>query len=168
MLAQHIIDDAVVQLGKLKDQADKAVAQITTEQMFATIDAEANSIALIMKHVSGNMRSRWTDFLTSDGEKPNRNRDVEFEAEGRDTPEVILAAWEHAWKLTLDAVSSLAPEDLEKTVRIRGQAHTVVQAINRQLSHYAGHVGQIVLLAKHYAGNRWQTLSMPKRKAAQS
>jgi hypothetical protein len=167
MLAKHMIDDAVVQLGKLKDQADKAIGQITAEQMFATIDAEANSIALIMKHVAGNMRSRWTNFLTSDGEKPDRNRDSEFEPEGRDTRETILAAWEHAWTLTLDTVSSLAPEDLEKTVRIRGQAHTVVEAINRQLSHYAGHVGQIVLLAKHYAGDRWQTLSMPKRKAAQ-
>jgi hypothetical protein len=151
MLAKHMIDDAVVQLGKLKEQADKAIAQVTGEQLFATLDDEANSIALIMKHLAGNMRSRWTNFLTSDGEKPDRNRDSEFEAEGGDTRETILAAWER-----------------EKTVRIRGQAHTVVEAINRQLSHYAAHVGQIVLLAKHYAGARWQTLSVPKRKVAQS
>jgi hypothetical protein len=164
MLAKHMIDDAVVQLGKLKDQADKAVAQVTAEQMFATLDAEANSIALIMKHMAGNMRSRWTDFLTSDGEKPDRNRDGEFESEARDTRETILAAWEHAWKLTIDTVAALGPDDLERTVRIRGEGHSVVQAINRQLSHYAAHVGQIVLLAKHYAGARWQTLTIPKRK----
>ena len=168
MLAKHMIDDAVVQLGKLKEQADKAIAQVTGEQLFATLDDEANSIALIMKHLAGNMRSRWTNFLTTDGEKPDRNRDSEFEAEGGDTRETILAAWERGWSLTLATVSSLRPEDLEKTVRIRGQAHTVVEAINRQLSHYAAHVGQIVLLAKHYAGARWQTLSVPKRKVAQS
>jgi hypothetical protein len=117
-----------------------------------------------MKHVAGNMRSRWTDFLTSDGEKPDRNRDGEFESEVRDTRETILAAWEHAWKLTIDTVAALGPDDLERTVRIRGEGHSVVQAINRQLSHYAAHVGQIVLLAKHYAGARWQTLTIPKRK----
>jgi hypothetical protein len=165
MLARHLIDDVGVQLQKLKDQADKAIAQITADQLFATIDADANSIALIMKHVAGNMRSRWTDFLTSDGEKPDRHRDSEFEAEGRDTRESIVAAWEHAWQLTLDTIAALGPDDLEKTVQIRGQDLTVVQAINRQLAHYAEHVGQIVLLAKHYAGNRWQTLSIPKRKA---
>ena len=164
MLAKHVRDDAVIQFGKLKEQADKAIAQVTPEQFFATLDAEANSIALIMKHMAGNMRSRWTGFLTSDGEKPDRNRDSEFESEARDTRDSILTAWEHAWKVTLDAVSSLAPEDLEKTVQIRGQAHTVVEALNRQLSHYAAHVGQIVLLAKHYAGERWQTLTIPKRK----
>ncbi len=167
MLAQHMIDDAVVQLGKLKDQADKAVAQVTADQLFAALDEEANSIALLMKHVAGNMRSRWTDFLTSDGEKPDRNRDSEFEPEALDTRETILAAWERAWKLTLDTVAGLRPNDLEKTVRIRGEGLTVVQAINRQLSHYAAHVGQIVLLAKHYAGPHWQTLTIPKRKTPQ-
>ena len=165
MLATKVIDETVSELRKLKEQADKAVAQISAEQWFATLDTEANSIALIMKHVAGNMRSRWTDFLTSDGEKPNRNRDSEFESESTDTRESVQAAWEHAWNLTLATISALAPDDLEKTVKVRSQDLTVLQAINRQLTHYAGHVGQIVLLAKHYAGDRWQTLTVPKRKS---
>ncbi len=152
------------QLRKLKSQADKAVAQIDDRQFFELIDPDANSIALIMKHVAGNMRSRWTDFLTTDGEKPDRHRDIEFEQEGGDTRAAIMARWEDSWRLLLDTISSLQPRDLGKTVTIRGEAHTVVQAINRQVSHYSAHIGQIVLLAKHFAGSRWQTLSMPKKK----
>lgn len=109
------------------------------------------------------MRSRWTDFLTTDGEKPDRNRDTEFERESGDTRPAILARWEAGWDLLFDTISSLQPGDLGRTVMIRGEPHTVVQAINRQLSHYSAHVGQIVLLAKHYAGPRWQTLSIPKK-----
>ena len=164
MIDQHYLDDCVLQLRKLKAQADKAVSQIDDARFFDLIDPESNSIALIMKHVAGNMRSRWTDFLTTDGEKPDRDRDTEFEIVSGDTRESILARWEDGWGLMLAALTSLRAEDLAKTVTIRGEPHTVVQAINRQVFHYSAHVGQIVLLAKHFAGPRWQTLSMPKRR----
>lgn len=162
-IERHFIDDVVILLKKIKEQGDKAVAQITDAQFGAPLDSDANSIALIMKHIAGNMRSRWTDFLTSDGEKPNRERDREFELEGGDSRAAVMRAWEDGWKLTLDTISALQPGDLEKTITIRGEPHTVVQAIHRQLLHYASHVGQIVLLAKHYAGAQWKTLSIPKK-----
>ena len=162
MIEQAYLNDAMVQLRKLKAQADKALAQIGDDQFFATLDPEANSIALIMKHMAGNMRSRWTDFLTSDGEKPDRDRDREFEQAPADTRGSITALWETGWKLVFDTVASLSPSDLQKNVSVRGEAHSVLEAINRQLTHYAGHVGQIVLLAKHYAGPRWQSLSIPR------
>jgi hypothetical protein len=165
MIEQHYIDDSVLQLRKLKGQADKAIAQIDAEKIFAVLDPEANSIAVIMKHLSGNMRSRWTDFLASDGEKPSRDRDAEFEIASDDSLDTIRSDWEDGWQLALSAVGSLAPEDLGRTVRIRGEAHTVVEAINRQVAHYAAHVGQIVLLAKHYAGPGWRSLSIPKGKS---
>jgi hypothetical protein len=165
MLAQAYIDDCLIQLRKLKGQADKAIAQIQNEALFAVLDPEANSIAIIMKHMAGNMRSRWTDFLTSDGEKPDRDRDNEFVLQPGDSRERILSLWEDGWQRVLQAISALAAEDLEKTVRIRGEAHSVVEAINRQMTHYAAHVGQIVLLAKHYAGPNWQTLSIPRGKS---
>ena len=164
MIEQHYLDDCVLQLRKLKAQADKAVSQIDDAQFFNLIDPEANSVALIMKHVAGNMRSRWTDFLTADGEKPDRDRDTEFEIGSGDTRESILARWEDGWGRMLGALTALRVDDLARTVMIRGEPHTVVQAINRQFSHYSAHVGQIVLLAKHFAGTRWQTLSMPKRR----
>ena len=164
MIEQHYLDDCLFQLRKLKAQADKAMAQIDEAQFFALLDPDANSIALIVKHVAGNMRSRWTDFLTSDGEKPDRHRDTEFEREAGDTRASVMARWDAGWDLLLTTLSSLKPSDLGKTVTIRGEPHTVVQAINRQVSHYSAHVGQIVLLAKHYAGSRWQTLSIPKRR----
>ena len=164
MIERHFLDDSVFQLRKLKSQADKAIAQIDDRQFFEPIDPDANSIAIIMKHVAGNMRSRWTDFLTTDGEKPNRNRDAEFEPEGGDTRPAVVARWEGSWQLLFDTISSLQPGDLGKTVTVRGEPHTVLQAINRQVSHYSAHVGQIVLLAKHFAGSKWQTLSVPKRK----
>ena len=162
---QHYLDDILVQLRKLKAQADKAIAQVDDVQLFATLDAETNSIAVLMKHIAGNMRSRWTDFLTTDGEKPNRDRDREFEIEGPDTRAHVLAAWEEAWRVTLGAVSSLQPADLDRTVTVRGERHTVVEAIHRQLTHYAAHVGQMVLLAKYYAGANWKTLSIPRGKS---
>ena len=164
MIEEHYLEDCVLQLRKLKAQADQAVSQIDEAQFFDLIDPDANSIALIMKHVAGNMRSRWTDFLTTDGEKPDRDRDTEFEIGSGDTRDSILARWEDGWSRMLAALTSLRAEDLGKTVTIRGETHTVVQAINRQFSHYSAHVGQIVLLAKHFAGVRWQTLSMPKRR----
>jgi hypothetical protein len=163
LIEQHYLEDCVFQLRKLKGQAEKAMAQVDDAQFFALIDADANSVALILKHVAGNMRSRWTDFLRSDGEKPDRDRDGEFERETADTRDVILARWEAGWALLFDALTSLQPGDLGKTVAIRGEPHTVVQAINRQMSHYSAHVGQIVLLAKHFAGANWKTLSIPKR-----
>jgi hypothetical protein len=163
VIEQHYLDDCLFQLRKLKAQADKAMAQVDDPQFFALLDAGANSIALIVKHVAGNMRSRWTDFLTSDGEKADRHRDSEFELHNADTREAILARWEAGWGLLYAALSSLHPTDLGKTVAIRNEPHTVVQAINRQVSHYSAHVGQIVLLAKHFAGPNWQTLSIPKK-----
>ena len=164
MIEQHYLQDAVVQFKKLKAQADKALAQTTDAHLFATIDAESNSIAIIMKHIAGNMRSRWTDFLTSDGEKPDRQRDTEFEVAAADSRERILALWEDGWARTLKAVSTLTVADLSKTVQIRGEAHSVIEAINRQLTHYAAHIGQIVLLAKHFAGSDWETLSIPRKR----
>jgi hypothetical protein len=117
-----------------------------------------------MKHVAGNIRSRWTDFLTTDGEKPTRHRDNEFVVDGADDRAHVTAVWDDAWRLLLETIASLKPADLERNVTIRGEAHTVVEAINRQMTHYAAHVGQIVLLAKHYAGAEWKTLSLPKRR----
>jgi Protein of unknown function (DUF1572) len=164
MIEQQYLEDAVVQLKKLKTQADKALAQTGDDHLFATLDPESNSIAIIMKHMAGNMRSRWTDFLTTDGEKTDRDRDTEFELTGADTRERILVLWEDGWARTLHAVSSLTAADLSKTVHVRGEAHSVIEAINRQMTHYAAHVGQIVLLAKHFAGPNWQTLSIPRRR----
>jgi len=159
------LDDALRQLRKYKELGDRALAQIPEEGLFKRLDPESNSIALIIKHVSGNMRSRWTDFLATDGEKPDRNRDSEFEEEAGDTPGSIRERWEGGWRLTLEAIGALAPEDLEKNVSIRGEPHTVLEAINRQLTHYAYHVGQIVFLARHFAGPAWQSLSIPRGKS---
>jgi hypothetical protein len=165
VIEQHYLNDCLLQLRKFKAQAEKAIAQIDDEHVFAVLDPGSNSIAVIMKHMAGNMRSRWTDFLTSDGETPGRKRDDEFEASSDDTRQSIVSGWEDGWNRVLQAVSSLGPEDLVRTVTIRGEAHSVVEAINRQMTHYAAHVGQIVLLAKHYAGPAWQSLSIPKGKS---
>ena len=164
MIEQHFLDDCLFQLRKLKAQADKAMAQIDDGEFFELIDADANSIALIVKHVAGNMRSRWTDFLTTDGEKPDRHRDLEFERDAADTRAALIARWDTGWDLLFTTMGSLKSDDLGRTITIRGEPHTVVQAINRQLSHYSAHVGQIVLLAKHFAGPRWETLSIPKKR----
>jgi hypothetical protein len=163
LIEQQYLDESVFQLRKLKAQADKAMAQVDDGQFFELLDADANSIALIVKHVAGNMRSRWTDFLSSDGEKPDRHRDSEFERESADTRDAILGRWEAGWDVLFSALMSLGPGDLGKTVTIRNEPHSVVQAINRQVSHYSAHVGQIVLLAKHFAGANWKTLSIPRR-----
>ncbi len=164
MLPQDYLDEVTKQLRKLKELADKAVAQISDGDFFATLDPESNSIAVIVKHMAGNMLSRWTDFLTSDGEKPTRNRDSEFVIEVGGSKESLLKRWEIGWRCLFEALTPLKPEDFDKTVMIRGEPHSVLQAINRQLSHYAYHVGQIVFLAKHFAGAEWQTLSVPRRK----
>ena len=162
MIEQHYLDDSLRQLRKLKELGDRALAQVQDQDLFIALDPESNSIAVLIKHLAGNMRSRWTGFLTSDGEKPDRDRDSEFELGANDTPESIKAAWESGWAVTLDAVSALSPEDLQRTIRIRGEAHSVIEAINRQATHYAAHIGQIVMLAKHYAGSRWTSLSIPR------
>ena len=155
----------MLQLRKLKAQADKAISQTSDEHFFATLDPEANSIALIMKHMAGNMRSRWTDFLTTDGEKPDRDRDREFETSGADTRASVTALWEDGWSRLFSAITPLSPADLSKMVQVRREAHSVLEAINRQMTHYAAHIGQIVLLAKHHAGADWQTLSIPRGKS---
>src|SRR4051794_21707643 len=132
-----------------KGFAERAMAQVSDEQLFMAIDEEANSIAIIVKHMAGNMRSRWTDFLTTDGEKPDRDRDMEFAAPAL-TREAVLQTWEDGWRHVFQALEPLTDADLACTVTIRGEAHSVMQAINRQIAHYANHVGQIVLLAKHF------------------
>ncbi|HEX8115997.1 MAG TPA: DinB family protein [Pyrinomonadaceae bacterium] len=160
-LAEHYLKDVVRVFRGQKKLADGAVAQVSDEEFFRTIDAESNSIALIMKHMAGNMRSRWTDFLTSDGEKADRHRDTEFVVEGEDRA-AILERWEAGWRTLFDTLESLKPEDAARNVTIRGESHTVVEAVNRQLSHYGQHTGQIVFLAKHLRSSAWQTLSIPR------
>ena len=160
------VKDSIAILGQYKHMADRAVAQVTDEQLYILLDPESNSIAILMKHMAGNMRSRWTDFLTSDGEKPNRDRDTEFETPPK-TRADLLAVWEEGWRLTFAALEPLGDADLSRTVLIRSQPHSVMQAINRQLAHYAQHIGQIILLAKHFAGANWKTLSVPRGKSAE-
>lgn len=138
------------------------MGQVSDDDFFAALDAESNSIALILKHMAGNMRSRWTHFLTTDGEKPDRERDREFVQEGTDTRQSILLQWQEGWACTFATIHKLQPDDFTRVVTIRGEPHTVLEAVNRQLTHYAYHVGQIVLLAKHYAGEEWQSLSIPR------
>lgn len=150
-----------------KRMGEGAMAQLSDDEIFRLIDAEANSVALIVKHMAGNMRSRWTDFLTSDGEKPDRNRDTEFEMNPGTTRADVMAWWETGWKCVFDAVDPLQPEDMGRTITIRGEAHSVVQAINRQIAHYSYHIGQIVLLAKHFKSASWKSLSIPKGQSQQ-
>jgi len=165
VIGAHYLDDVRRQFVKLKAQAERAMAQVADDAFFRAPDPESNSIAIVVKHVAGNMRSRWTEFLTTDGEKPDRNRDAEFLVEPDDTRQRIMERWEAGWTLLFDTLAALTPENLTSTVLVRGEAHTVLEAINRQMTHYAAHVGQIVLLAKHWAGPGWQTLSIPRGKS---
>jgi uncharacterized protein DUF1572 len=151
----------MVEFRKLKTQADRAVAQVRGEDLFRTLDDESNSIAVLLKHIAGNMRSRWVDFLTGDGEKPDRNRDAEFIVD-TETEESIKAAWEASWKLLFEGLQALKPEDVAKSVNVRGEQQPVPEAVLRQMNHFSAHIGQIVLLAKHFAGDHWQTLSIPR------
>ena len=157
--------DVIRCLEKQKQLAEKAFSQIQDKQFFETVDDDSNSIAIIMKHMAGNMRSRWTDFLTTDGEKPDRNRDSEFLIESDETKESILNRWQEGWQCTLDAIEALKPDDLNKTIQIHGENHSVIQATNRQLGHYSYHVGQIVFLAKHFTKEKWKTLSIARGKS---
>jgi len=159
------LEDSLALCRFYKELAERAMDQVTDEQLFATLDEEANSIAIVVKHMAGNMRSRWTGFLTTDGEKPDRNRDSEF-VDPPATRKALLVAWEDGWATLFRALEPLTDADLGRTITIRGEAHSVMQAINRQVAHYAHHVGQIVLLAKHFAGGRWQSLSIPRNQSA--
>ena len=156
--------DCIQQYKRLKSLGDGAMQQADDHQFFRDLGDHSNSIAIIVKHMVGNMRSRWTDFLTADGEKPNRNRDSEFIIDD-DTRPQLMAAWDSAWTLVLDTLKRLSDGHLDATVLIRGEAHTVRQAVLRQLNHYAYHVGQIVLIAKIGAGASWESLSVPRGKS---
>jgi uncharacterized protein DUF1572 len=147
-----------------KKMTEKAMEQVSDEELFATLDEEMNSIAVIVKHMAGNMRSRWTDFLVSDGEKPDRNRDQEFEAPPA-SREALLKLWEEGWGCLFSALEPLSDADLHRTITIRGEPHSVVQAIHRQLAHYPYHCGQIIFLAKHFRGREWKSLSIPRGKS---
>ncbi len=164
LLAKHYLETVLATFKKQKILAEKAFAQLQPEQFHLALDLESNSLAVIIKHLSGNMRSRWQDFLTSDGEKPNRDRDAEF-ATGNETVSNLIHLWEAGWFEVFQALENLKPNDLLKTIMIRSQPHTVLQAIERQVDHYAYHVGQIVFLAKHLQSEKWQTLSVAKGKS---
>jgi hypothetical protein len=164
-LAQHYLDEIRRQMHGHKRMAENAMAQLEDKDFFALIDPEANSIAILVKHIAGNARSRFADFLTSDGEKPDRFRDREFEVTGQTTRAEVLRWWEEGWSQVFGTLDSLKPEDLVSTVTIRQEPHTVVQALNRALAHYAQHTGQIVFLAKHLRSAQWKTLSIPRGKS---
>lgn len=164
-IATHYLDEARRQFRGHKRMGEAAMAQLTDEQMFIALDPESNSVAVLVKHLAGNMRSRFTDFLTSDGEKPDRFRDQEFEITPATTRDEIMRWWEQGWAQVFATVEALTPEDVMRTVTIRGEPHTVLQALNRAIAHYAQHTGQIVFLAKHLRSSQWKTLSIPRGKS---
>lgn len=159
------LEDSLAVFRQYKKLAEKAMEQVTDEELEAVLDPEMNSIAQTVKHMAGNMRSRWTDFLTTDGEKPDRNRDSEF-VEPPASREAITRMWEEGWERVFQALQPLSDADLARTVQIRGEPHSVMQAINRQIAHYAYHCGQIVLLAKHFRHQNWRSLSVPRGQSA--
>jgi hypothetical protein len=159
------LEDALTLLRYYKKLAEDAMAQVTDQELTTVLDGEMNSIALIVKHMAGNMRSRWTDFLTTDGEKPDRNRDTEF-IDPPATRQELREMWETGWNRVFGALEPLTESDLGRTVTIRGEPHSVMQAINRQLAHYPYHCGQIVMLAKHFRSEKWKSLSVPRNKSA--
>jgi len=161
-LNKNFIENSVSEFRKIKDLGDKAFSQIKDEDFFWSPDEDSNSIAIIVRHLSGNMLSRWTEFLTSDGEKPNRNRDEEFEKIFYTDKDDIISRWETGWSCLFKALGSLKEEDLFKEVTIRNEPHTVLQAISRQLVHYSYHTGQIVYIAKHLENSKWKSLSIPR------
>ncbi len=164
-LAMHYLEEVGRQFRGHKRMAENAMAQLRDEDFFVTLDPESNSIAILVKHLAGNMRSRFTDFLTSDGEKPDRFRDREFEITPSTTRADVMKWWEDGWAIVLNTIESLKPEDVMRTVTVRGEPHTAMQAINRQIAHYAQHTGQIVFLAKHLRSSEWKTLSIPRGKS---
>ena len=163
--ASHYLDEVRRQFRGHKRLAEGAMAQLTDEQIFVALDPESNSVAVIVKHVAGNMRSRFTDFLTSDGEKPDRHRDQEFEMNAGTTRAEVMHWWDEGWARLFAAVDALQPEDVLRPVTIRGEPHSVLQALNRQVAHYAYHTGQIVFLAKHLRSQEWESLSIPRGKS---
>jgi hypothetical protein len=163
--AAHYLNEAHRQMRGHKRLAEGAMAQLKDEELFVTLDPESNSVAVIVKHMAGNMRSRFTDFLTTDGEKPDRYRDQEFELSPTTTRADLTKWWEDGWARVFEAIESLKPEDVMRTVTIRGEPHTVLQAVNRQVAHYAYHTGQIVFLAKHLRSSKWRSLSIPRGKS---
>jgi hypothetical protein len=165
-IIENYLNDSITTFRNYKQMAEKAINQVSDEEFFRTLDDEDNSMAIIVKHIAGNQRSRWKEFLTTDGEKDFRQRDTEFELID-ETRESLMAYWENSWQILFDAIEPLTVEDFEQTVTIRGETHTIVEAINRQLTHYAYHIGQITFLAKHFKSKDWQTLSVPKNKSAE-
>jgi len=157
--------DSLAVFRYYKNLGERAMSQCGDAMLFETLDAESNSIAIVVKHMAGNMRSRWTDFLTADGEKPDRNRDSEFETPATTRAE-LLEQWNAGWNCVFSALEPLTDSDLSKTVLIRGEAHSVMQAINRQVAHYSYHVGQIVFLAKHFGCDGWKSLTVPRKQSA--
>lgn len=164
-LAAHYLEEIKRQFRSHRRMGEAAMAQLEDMDFFVTLDPESNSVAALVKHIAGNARSRFTDFLTSDGEKPDRFRDAEFEVSVKTTREEVLGWWEQAWSHVFSALDLLQPEDVQRTVTIRQEPHTVMQALNRALAHYAQHIGQIVFLAKHLRSSQWQTLSIPRGKS---
>ncbi len=160
-----VVESVIQEFRKTKQLADRAIAQLSDDQLHARLDAEANSVAMLMAHMAGNMRSRWTDFLTTDGEKPWRTRDAEFEPPPLPRADLV-AAWDAGWQVLFDTLASLTDDDLARPVTIRGEAQSALAAILRQVSHYGGHAHQIVLLAKHLTGPAWTVLSIPRGQSA--
>jgi len=160
------LEDSLSLFRYYKQLAERAFAQLTDEQLLAAPDSEYNSVAVIVKHMTGNMLSRWQDFLTADGEKPGRDRDAEFENPPA-TREAMMAVWEQGWACVFAALEPLSESDLVRTVTIRGEPHSVMQCLNRQVAHYAYHCGQIVFLAKHLRSTNWKSLSIPRGKSAE-
>lgn len=163
-VADAYLNDIRLQFEKLKKLAEGALTQASDDDLLVRLDPESNSLAVIMRHMAGNLRSRFTDFLTTDGEKPDRNRDGEFEIDGPLTREQAMADWESGWGILFTTLDTLASDDLLREVVIRGERHSVIQALDRQLTHHAYHVGQIVFLAKHLRAADWRTLSLPRRR----
>jgi hypothetical protein len=164
-ISTHYLEEVRRQFRGHKRLAEAAMAQLKDEEFFIALDPESNSIAVLVKHLAGNMRSRFTDFLASDGEKPDRNRDAEFEMNSGTTCAEVMRWWEEGWARVFATVDALKPDDVMRTVTIRGEPHTAMQAINRQIAHYAQHTGQIVFLAKHLRSNKWKSLSIPRGKS---
>jgi len=164
-LASHYLEEARRQFRGHKRMGESAMAQLRDEDFFVVLDPESNSVAILVKHLAGNMRSRFTDLLTTDGEKPDRFRDREFEVTLATTRADVMRWWEEGWSIVFSTIDTLKPEDVMHTVTIRSEPHTVLQAINRQIAHYAQHVGQIVFLAKHLRSSEWKTLSVPRGKS---
>ncbi len=160
------LKDSLAVLRQYKKLGEGAIAQAADERLFVALDEEANSIAVLVKHLAGNMRSRWTNFLTTDGEKPDRNRDTEF-VDPPTTRAALMKLWEDGWNCVFTALEPLTDADLGRTVTIRGEPHSVMQAINRQLAHYASHCGQIILLAKYFRSDQWKSLSVPRNRSAE-